>query len=176
MYELNAELYHYGVPGMKWGKRKAKSDYRSAKRAARQTYRKSRNDRWDSDYKTKLDYQKGNISRYDMERSNLQSHKKSRSAAAKKSTDIAKAKMDYKIAKGKDATKAKERYKKVKNSNDRYAKSLDRAYVKDLAKRDPKVAQKLSDKGHIPVKDLDSVMIEIGLETVSEIMRDAKKR
>lgn len=88
------ELYHYGVPGMRWGHRKKSYEAeRSAYKQAKKSYKAARRD--------------ANIASYSaIGRSGLKNFKSAQNRANKAELDMIDAKAKYKAAKSKNAEKA----------------------------------------------------------------------
>lgn len=88
------ELCHYGVPGMKWGKRKASyATEKAAYKQAKKDYRQARRDL--------------NVAGYGaIGRRGLKNYKSAEKAANKAELDMIDAKAKYKAAKSKNAGKA----------------------------------------------------------------------
>lgn len=106
--EQSDELCHYGVPGMKWGHRKASYESeRTAYKQAKKDYREARRDLKAASY--------GAIGRR-----GLKNYKSAEKRADKAELDMIDAKANYKAAKSKNAEKA--------------AKAADKVYRKEMQK------------------------------------------
>ena len=156
MNTRNAELFHYGVKGMKWGvRRQAKKDYKSAKKQAADNFR-SNIERSMRPLNGKIEaLDKGEISRTDFEKINAKFTKKLAKATERFRVAQAQAKRDYDLARGKNEKRVNKRYEKSVAKARRIASNDWQYYVDSIAREYPSVAQNLARAGAISYDDLN---------------------
>ena len=175
MYTRSTELYHYGVKGMKWGvrraeKKKAKKQYRSAKRKAAVSREKATG-KYNVDVaKATNSYAYGGKSIHNMHQQLLSATRQKNKAYAKSDIDRAAAKRDYRIAKGKNADRANRKYDKAVRSAKSQEESRNQQYINELYMKNPFIARSLAKSGDISVSNLKSARINAGFEAVNTIL------
>nr|DAM93536.1 MAG TPA: hypothetical protein [Caudoviricetes sp.] len=133
------ELYHYGVPGMKWGVRKETDPAVVNARAAYETAKKAYNKSFSNAYKRGIDA-------YSLSKKTRQANVKRWNDAEKKAEEYRKAKDAYKTAKNMAKSKTKVskppvgEYEKERNRQKKYlatkrAVDLGSRFVNEYTKR-----------------------------------------
>lgn len=94
VYAYNDELYHHGVKGMKWGVRKAKQEYKDAKKAQKKAYKDLGKASWKAVGIKGLDnYGKAEKAAQTAEMNTLHAKAKYKASKAKNETKASKAEM-----------------------------------------------------------------------------------
>ena len=174
-------LCHHGVKGMKWGVRRArkaqaKDGYKALKRQAKLEFDNAFQKHSGELYKTKVAFDNGNVSKNKYAAKELDYSRNVDKARAKKSEAIAKAKRDYRIAKGMNAEKANRKYNKKVNTIRQSLKDADYRRTVELVKSDPSVARALRDAGKIKQKDLNNASFDAIHDRMDEYIRSAEKK
>lgn len=165
------ELAHHGVKGMKWGvrryqnsdgtltpagkKRKAKQDYKDAKKAAKARQQQGFREISSAADSKNSKYRDGSISRIEYENFKAKNVKKTSNVEAKYRTEVAEAKKEYRLAKGKDPYKVEAKLQKELKRIERHKNSNWDNYVEDLVETDPRMANSLSKLGTIKTSEIN---------------------
>ena len=180
-------ICHYGVKGQKWGIRRyqnadgtltaagKKRAYKDAKRNVKKNASKKEFESYRREETAKQNYRLNKITKHDLDETLFMESRTRGRIAADRSNELAKAKRDYKISRGKNPEKAEKSYKIDVRFNEQRFNEDDFRRVVDLTKRNPWVSKKLSDSGRIKLSDLKRASIVGGMEAVGEYL-DKRRR
>lgn len=174
-YESDNYLAHYGVKGMKWGQRRAqnkaaKQAYKAEKKRISREGGNAQTRRQIRDIKANADYAYNGKSRQDMLIKQYDSAKQYNKDIAKLRVEKAAAKRDYKIAKGKNETRANKKYDRAVSRTEHNKAEADQAVLNNLYKTSPKTAKYLASKGKIKTSELNVARINAGLDVVNTLV------